>query len=115
MNKAKHNKTSYETQQQYKRSVSSPYFRVADKYGEVYEVQKRKHITNQNMAIQLSSGILQYAKLRMLQFVYEFLYTFIDKKDFNILYMDTDSLYSGFTSDKIDDLINPELKSLYEE
>ena len=105
MNKAKHNKTSYETQQQYKRSVSSPYFRDADKYGEVYEVQKRKHITNQNMAIQLSSGILQYAKLRMLQFVYEFLYKFIDKKDFNIMYMDTDSIYSAFASDRIEDLI----------
>ena len=63
------------------------------------------------MCIQLSSAILQYAKLRMLQFVYEFLYKFIDNKDFNILYMDTDSLYSSFTSDKIEDLIKPELKS----
>ena len=47
----------------------------------------------------------------MLQFVYEFLYKFIDKKDFNILYTDTDSLYSGFTSDKLEDIIKPELKS----
>ena len=42
MNKAKHNKTTYETAQQYKRSVSSPYFRDPDKYGQMFEVQKRK-------------------------------------------------------------------------
>ena len=29
--------------------------------------------------------------------------------------MDTDSLYSGFTSDKLEDIIKPGLKSLYEE
>ena len=51
----------------------------------------------------------------MLQFVYEFLYKFIDKKDFNIMYMDTDSIYSAFASDKIEDLIKTEFKSLYEE
>ena len=51
----------------------------------------------------------------MLQFVYEFLYKFVDKKDFNIMYMDTDSICSAFVSDKIEDLIKPELKTLYEE
>ena len=97
MNKSKHNKTTYETQQQYKKSVSSPYFRDADKYGELYEVQKRKQSTMQNMPIQISTAILQYAKLKMLSFVYDFLYKYLSKENFNIMYMDTDSMYMAIT------------------
>ena len=113
MNKAKHNKTTYETQHQYKKSVSTPYFRDADKYGEVYEVQKRKQTTYQNMPMQISTAILQYAKLKMLQFVYDFLYKYVSKDDFNICYMDTDSLYMSITSENFEDLIKPELKEEY--
>ena len=110
MNKAKHNKTTYETQAQYKKSLSTPYFRDAEKYGEVYEVQTRKQRTFQNMPIQISTAILQYAKLRLLQFVYGFLYKYVDKKNFNIMYCDTDSLYMAITSENFEDLIKPELK-----
>ena len=48
-------------------------------------------------------------------FVYEFLHKYIDKKDFVILYMDIDGIYSTFASDKIEDLIKLRLKSLHEE
>ena len=108
--KAKHNKTTYETRTEYKRSLSTPYFRDAEKYGDVYEVQKRKQKTFQNMPIQVSTAILQYAKLRLLQFVYEFLYKYVDKTNFNIMYCDTDSLYMAITSENFEDLIKPELK-----
>ena len=69
--------------------------------------------TQQNMPIQLSTSILQYAKLRMLQFVYDFLYKYVSKNDFNICYMDTDSLYMSITSENFEDLIKPELKEEY--
>ena len=113
MNKAKHNKTTYEDVQQYKKSVSSPYFRDADKYGDMYEVQKRKQLTYQNMPIQISTAILQYAKLRMLQFYYDFLCKYVNNSDFNMCYMDTDSLYIAITSENFEDLIKPELRDEY--
>ena len=114
MNKAKHNKTSYETRKQYLKSVASPYFRDADKYGEIYEVQKRKKMTHQNMPVQISTAILQYAKLRMLQFYYDFLCKFVDRSDYNMMYMDTDSMYMSITAEKLEDLIKPEMKDIYE-
>ena len=114
MNKAKHNKTSYVTRKQYLKSVASPYFRDADKYGEIYEVQKRKKMTHQNMPVQISTAILQYAKLRMLQFYYDFLCKFVDRSDFNMMYMDTDSMYMAISGGKLEDLIKPEMKVVYE-
>ncbi len=57
MNKAKHNKTCYEDEKQYKTSLGSPCFRDAVKYGDVYEVQKRKQKTYQSMPIQISTAI----------------------------------------------------------
>ena len=47
MNKAKHNKTTYETEEQYRKSLSTPYVRDAYKYNDVHEVQKRKIKTQQ--------------------------------------------------------------------
>ena len=113
MNKSKHNKTTYETQSQYKKSVGSPYFRDADKYGDMFEVQKRKQKTYQNMPIQISTAILQYAKLRMLQFYNDFLCKYVDKVDFNMMYMDTDSMYMAISADKFEYIIKPDLKEEY--
>ena len=70
MNKSKHAKTSYETLKQTKKSINSPYFIDADQFGDMYEVQKRKRVTKQNMPIQISSAILSFAKLRMLEFFF---------------------------------------------
>ena len=106
MNKAKHNKTTYETQTQYKKPVSSPYFRDTDKYGEMYEVQKRKQRTFQNMPIQISTAILQYAQLRWLQFYYDFLCKYVDKSDFSMMSMDTDSMYMATSADNFETWLN---------
>ena len=42
--------------------------------------------------------------------VYDFLYKYVDRKDFNIMYCDTGSLYMAITSENFEDLIKPELK-----
>ena len=113
MNKAKHNKTTYEDQKQHRKSVDTPYFRDADEYEDVYEVQKRKKITYQNMPKHLSTASLQYAKLRMLAFHYDFLCKYVEREYFNMLYMDMDNMYMAITSDKFEDLIKPGMKEDY--
>ena len=74
----------------------------ADQIGDMYEVQK-KRVTKQNMPIQISSAIVAYAKLRMLEFYYDFLNKFVDRPDINMMYMDTDSCYMAITTDKSED------------
>ena len=55
------------------------------------------------MPIQVSSAILSYAKLRMLEFYYDFLNKFVDISSMNMMYMDTDSCYMAITTDKSED------------
>ena len=66
------------------------------------------------MPIHISSAILSYAKLRMLQFFYGFLNKLVDRSDFNMMYMDTDSCYMAITADKLEHIIKPEMKEAYE-
>ena len=56
---------------------------------------------------QIGLFVLQYAKLRMLQFYYDCLDRYLDRSDFKMAQMDTDSLYfavSKYNSDQQDDL-----------
>ena len=49
---------------------------------EYYEIEKSKPELTLSLPIQIGYFILQYAKLRMLQFYYDFLDKFIDRADF---------------------------------
>ena len=67
------------------------------------------------MPLQIAGAIFQYAKLRMLQFYYDFLVKYNDEADFEMMYMDTDNMYMAITADNFDDIIKPEMKKGYEE
>jgi hypothetical protein len=58
---------------------------------EYYEIEKSKPELRLSLPIQIGYLILQYAKLHMLQFYYDFLDIFIDRADFQYCEMDTDS------------------------
>ena len=115
MDKTKHTKIVYCTDlKSAKKQAAKPYFKDATEYQhEYFEVEMRKRETKQNMPVQIGAAIFQYAKLRMLQFYYDFLMEYIDASDFQMMYMDTDSCYIAITSDCIENLIKPEKKDLY--
>ena len=74
-----------------------------------YEVEKTKKKINLNLPIHLGVFILNYAKLRMLEFYYDFLDYYLHREDFEVLKTDTDSYYLGITAENVEDLIKPEL------
>ena len=50
--------------------------------------------------------VYQLAKLRMLQFYYEFLDFYFDRRDFELIQMDTDSMYFALSRhEKLEDAI----------
>ena len=51
----------------------------------------------------------------MLEFYYDFLDKFCDRKDFELIQMDTDSFYMALSAEVFDDIIKPEMKELYKE
>ena len=64
---------------------------------------------------QCGIAVYQLAKLRMLEFYYDFVDKFCDRRDFEVIQMDTDSLYKALTAEDFDEIIRPELKELYKD
>ena len=96
--------------------VNDPHFRKLDIIDDgFYEVRKTKKSISMNLPIQIGFFVYQYAKLRMLEFYYDFMDTFIDRSDFVYCEMDTDSAYVALSGESIDAVIKPELRAKYEQ
>ena len=55
-------------------------------------------------------AVYQLAKLRILEFSYDFLDKYFSRKDFELCYMDTDSFYLTWSGDLLDEIVSPEMK-----
>lgn len=125
MNKNKHTKSDLMTDEaKVDRAIAHFTFRDCDELGGVvgggatfqtlYQIKKAKQKTKQNMPVQVSVAVYQLAKLRMLQFYYDFLARFIAPEDFQMMYMDTDSCYFAMTALDMKEIVKPELKEVFE-
>ena len=75
------------------RDLRSAYFSDLDEIGEAYELESRKPRITIRRPFQVGIAVYQLAKLRMLEFYYGFLDRYFDRKDFELIQMDTDSNY----------------------
>ena len=66
-----------------------------------------------DLPVQIGFMVYQYAKLKMLEFYYDFLLKFIDTSDFEMCEMDTDSFYFALSTEKLDDAVKPEMREQY--
>ena len=66
-----------------------------------------------DLPLQIGVAVYHLAKLRMLQFYYNFIDKYIDRSDFELLEMDTDSHYFSFSEDSLEKLIKPHMKEEY--
>ena len=53
----------------------------------------------------------QLAKLRMLEFYYDFSDRYFDRRDFELIQMDTESNYIAISADQLEDIVRPELRA----
>ena len=79
-----------------------------------YEVEKTKKKINLDFPIHIGVFILNYAKLRMLEFYYDFLDHYLSREDFEYSEMDTDSAYMAISGDSFEELIKPDLRKEFE-
>ena len=93
--------------------------RVIDGEGEFYEVELHKTMLKHDTPIQLGKMILDVAKIRMCQWVYDFLGYYLKKGSYKLIQMDTDSMYAHFNLeldyDRMDDPTYCPLRSLVRE
>ena len=64
--------------------------------------------------MQIGFFVYQYAKLRMLQFYFDFLDKYLDRSDFQYCEMDTDSAYIAIAGPSVDSLVKPELRAEFQ-
>lgn len=67
-----------------------------------------------DLPIQLNYVILQYAKMKMLEFNYNFLDIYVDRADYMLLQMDTDSIYLCLSTENMHEVIKPNMPERYE-
>ena len=73
-----------------------------------YECEENKEEIKLDLPIVLGFFILQYAKLRMLEFYYDFVDRYIAREDYELAEMDTDSLYLTLSGENLESVIKRE-------
>jgi hypothetical protein len=114
-NKEKFVSTSYGNEDNISKKINSPHFKDLEiLYGQKYEVTSTKREITMDLPLQIGVAVYHLAKLRMLQFYYNFIDKYIDRSDFQLTEMDTDSNYFAFSEDSIEKLIRPHMREEYE-
>ena len=80
-----------------------------------YEVESSKKTIRKNIPIQVAFFILDYSKLHMLRFYYEFMDKFVKREDFGYAQMDTDSAYMSFSGPNLESVVIPEKREEFYE
>ena len=95
--------------------LRSAWFEDLDVIGDTYKIECRKAKVQINRLFQGGILVYQLAKLRMLEFYYDFLDYFLDRRDFELIQMDTDSMYFALAHNKLEEAIKPELRKDFEQ
>ena len=97
------------------RALRSAFFSDLDEIGQAYELESRKPRITIRRPFQIGIAVYQLAKLRMLQFYYDFLDRYLDRKDFELIQMDTDSNYLAISGKTLEEIVKPEMKAEFEQ
>ena len=92
----------------------SPFFEDLEEINEAYEISECKRRVSITRPYQCGIAVYQLAKLRMLEFYYDFLDVYFERRDFELIQMDTDSLYMALSGSNLDELVKPYLKEDYQ-
>ena len=74
------------------------------------EVELMKKVVKLDLPMQIGFFVYAYAKLRMLEFYFDFLDCYLDRRDFEYCEMDTDSAYIALSAPDMEQLVKKELR-----
>ena len=97
-----------------RKALRSPVSDNLKEIGGAYEIKEFKRTVMIKRPHQCGIAVYQLAKLRMLEFYYDFLDKGFSRQDFDLCYMDTDSFYLAMNGDSLDEIVRPEMKQAYE-
>ena len=96
------------------KALRSPFFDDLEEIDEAYEIKELKRTVMIKRSYQCCIAVYQLAKLRMLEFYYDFLDKYFSRQDFQLCYMDTDSFHLAISGDYLDKIAKPEMKQVCE-
>ncbi len=114
MDKSKHVNVKMVRENDALKLRNSSLFKTDVEYKDFVESTSYKRKIKQNMPLQVASAVYQLAKLRILEFYYDCLDKYVSREDFQLIQMDTDSMYMAITDENFENLIKPEMKKEYE-
>ena len=94
--------------------LRSVWFQDLEEIGDRYKIECRKNKVTINRPSQVGIVVYQLAKLRMLQFYYDFLDHYLDRRDYELIQMDTDSMYFALSYGTPEEAVKPELREQFE-
>ena len=80
---------------------------------DAYEIETSKRTVAYTLPVHVGFFVLQYAKMRMLQFYYDFIDRYVERPLFQYCEMDTDSAYLALADESVDVLVTPTLRDHY--
>ena len=114
-NVALHNSTRYTKDEKLvDRMLRSAFFEDLEEIGAAYELTSRKQCVTIKRPYQIGIAVYQLAKLRMLEFHYDFLDKYVPRSDYELIQMDTDSSYMALSGVSLEDLVRPQLRAEFE-
>ena len=96
------------------RALRSSWFEELEEIGDAYEVTKRKPRIEIKLPFEIGITVYQLAKLRMLEFYYDFLDVFINRRDFELIQKVTNSNYLTISGESTEAIVHPELRTQFE-
>ena len=110
--RSRHTVTKYLSDKKTHAANNSKLFEKLDHVNNsLYEVELAKTQMEHKEPIIVEFFTLQYAKLRLLQLYYNFFSKFWDVTKFEVLEMDTDSLYLAPAEKELEDCMKPEMRA----
>ena len=114
-NKERHRQVKFCDDDEVPSLINSPFFRELNPIDDnTYEVESSKKKIKLDLLLQVGFFVYQYAKLRMLQFYYDFLDKYLHRSDYEYCEMDTDSAYIAISGECLEDLVKPEMMHEFE-
>jgi hypothetical protein len=115
LDKTRHQSVKYvEGVHQAQLKANDPKFRkMSELDDDYYEIELAKKSICLDIPVQIGFFILQLAKMKMLQFYYDVIDKYVDRSDFQLCAMDTDSNYFAFTADSLDAVIKPDMREAF--
>ena len=85
-----------------------------EEIGNAYEIREGKQKVSVDRAYQYGIAVYQLAKLRILEFYYDFLDKSVDRRNFEYCYMDTDSTFFAISGEELRDVVRLQLLDEYD-